>query len=183
MLVQFYLKVIRPILSKIIFSNFRKSFTDQQISQYQKELENTFNNFKRMNDIVTWNLDSTKKGFKWVSDPLNGGGDFSPEELWLFFARKGDDCDGWAEFNYQACCKIGLEPKLWAIIDGLNVGTAHVIATCYNPYDKLFYMFTNYDCKTFKTEDECINIFKTEVLVSCGTYKNLNKYLIKSRTK
>jgi hypothetical protein len=179
MLVQFYLKVIRPISSRIIFSQIASGFTQKEKEAAQKKLDGLFSSLLTIADVVAMNDTLKNRGFIWKSDPQRGILDFSPEELWLFIARKGDDCDGWAEFNYRACKKINLHPTMWVLIDGLNISTAHVVTTCKDPQTGKYYQFNNSSATTYNTEDECINIFSKKVLTATGIYKNMKKYVFK----
>ena len=176
MLVYIYLKVIRPLFSKAVFRCMAKKFNEDEKKQAQLYLENIFSSLNTISDIVSENERLSMAGFTWKPDPMGGALDFSPEELWLFIARKGDDCDGWAEFNFQACKRINLKPRMWVIIDGFNLKTSHVITTCYDPDSKKYYLFNNNSARTFDTEEECIGVFTKE---QGGVYKNLKKYLFR----
>ena len=179
MIVQFYLRLIRPLLSRIIFSRIASGFSEQQKEAAQKTLDTIMSSLATISDVAEQNKKFEQDGYKWRSDPGNGVLDFSPEDLWLFIARKGDDCDGWAEFNYRACKNINLEPKMWVIIDHMKFDTSHVVTTCKNPATNKYYLFNNSDVTTFDTEDECIDIFSKEALMASGVYENLKKYLYK----
>lgn len=176
-----YLKVIRPILSKIVFKKIAAQFSEKEKNDAKKFLDKIFFSLKNIDDIVQMNKDLVNQGFIWKQDPGKEGVlDFSPEDLWLFIARKGDDCDGWAELNYQACKRINLNPKIWVIVDGWKVSTAHVITVCYNPDNKKFYLFNNDSITPYDTEEHCFTVFSEEpAIMESGVYVNLGKYLFK----
>ena len=148
-------------------------FSKNEKKAAQQKLDTFFSNLSTISDVADLNKKLVQEGFVWKSDPGGGVWDFSPEQLWLFIARKGDDCDGWAEFNYRACKKINLQPKIWIIIDGCKISTSHAITTCMNPETKKYYLFNNSRIRIFDTEEEC--------LAGSGRYKKLKKYLFKKK--
>jgi hypothetical protein len=172
MIVQIYLNIIRPILSKIIFSKMASQFSENEKKAAQQKLDTYFSTLSTIADVKDLNKKLVQEGFIWKSDPGGGVLDFSPEQLWFFIARKGDDCDGWAEFNYRACKKINLQPRMWILMDGCNMSTSHAVTTCLDPETKKYYLFSNSSVSIFNTEEEC--------LAASGRYEKLKKYLLKT---
>ena len=165
MIVQFYLRLIRPLLSRIIFSRIASGFSEQQKEAAQKTLDTIMSSLATISDVAEQNKKFEQDGYKWRSDPGNGVLDFSPEGL--------------MDTQKAYCKNINLEPKMWVIIDGMKFDTSHVVTTCKDPATNKYYLFNNSDVTTFDTEDECIDIFSKEALMASGVYENLKKYLYK----
>jgi hypothetical protein len=92
--IKFYLNAIRPILSRIVFSIIASKYGKNEREKAQQYLDDVFASIKSLADIAELNKRLEQEGFTRIADPGGGVFDFSPEELWLFAARKGDDCDG-----------------------------------------------------------------------------------------
>jgi hypothetical protein len=181
-IVMFYLRVIRPVMSWIVFIITAAKYSKEERKKAQKYLDDLFSSLTTVHDIITMNNTLTDHGFTWKPDPgINGIFDFSPEKLWLFIARKGDDCDGWAELNFQACKKINLHPEMWVIMDGWKPQTIHVIIICYNPGDKKYYLCNNDDVRPYQTKEKCFGVFtESPPLMVNGKYIHLDKFLMKN---
>jgi hypothetical protein len=173
--------LVRPFISRKVFNDLASQYSDEDKQEYDEDARRFLGAVKTIRDINQGYRELLHNGFKWVSDPYNGLLDFSPEELWLFFARKGDDCDGWADLSFEACKHIGLKPKVWVVIDGLHLSSAHVVTTCFDPgtTGPQYALFNNYDVTYFESEDEALEEFRRDRLVAYGKYEDLVKVLWK----
>jgi hypothetical protein len=172
---------LRKWYSKVLFKRYVKKFTEDVKTSAQKDLDAFMESFTTFSEFKKSVVGLTRKGFKGLNDPLGGLYDFSPEELWLFFARKGDDCDGWAELVAQGARKLKLSPEIWIIADPYAIfKSAHVITLI--PYRNKWVLSSNYDFETHDTKEECF----TRWLKSSGQPLLINhgfKDIIYSRFK
>jgi hypothetical protein len=103
------------------------------------------------------------KNIKYIPDPKNGFYNFTPS-LWLFFARGGADCSGWADINYYMLKKLGYNPKLYDIVDCRRIDTWHTICVVKVNNHKYF-LFNVNSIYEFETEKECLDVFKHKEMI------------------
>jgi hypothetical protein len=163
-LAEAYLKGVRVVSGAAIYSVMAAQFTEDQKKKGQAAYDafkaackglSLQDIWKKIDQLVT-------DGFDWISDPLQGALDF-PGSDWMFFARKGGDCDKWASFHFDILSSYGFPIKMYAIFDGMNISTSsHIISIVQDKMNNKFVLCSNYDHCVYDTEQKALDSFKTE---------------------
>jgi hypothetical protein len=152
----------------------KKRYDISEIRKYNIEAENFLNSFSNITEMLMKIQLLAKTGFSWKPDPLGGFYDYYPVELWMFFARKGDDCDGWAELAFQSSVRLGLDSDLYIVADLRNpwASSHEIVITKEGGY---YYLISNWDYFKCEKKKDCFNILKNNKIVSYGKYNRLLK--------
>jgi hypothetical protein len=132
-LLKLYLKLIRNWLSPLLYWLFR-------YTKFRGELQDKWTDIKDLNVNDFHKKICYYTNYKYLSDPLNGFIDYSPQEKNFFFLDKdtGRDCDDWARMWYWYHKHHNREVYEIAMYD-LNNKTGHMVVVAkFNDGYKLF---------------------------------------------
>ena len=166
MIFYLYRILVLPIVSFVVNTKFMNELV-VRLDEAQHELD-------KFNLLTTWQevTQYLKLNMVYLPDPPFGKltHNFIPKDI-VTFLRKGFDCSGSARLIYKRLKKIGLKPKLWLIIDGWRLSSAHLVTTWKE--GNICYMSSNTDIYCGETTDELIDMFRYRVIVESGLYTKL----------
>ena len=170
-----YLKGLRPFAGQMIYNQMAKKFNDDQ----KKSAQIAYDIFLAQNKnlpmkMILQNIEKlTSQGFDWISDPLFGALDF-PGTDWLFFARKGGDCDKWASLHFDVLGSAHHPVAMWAVFNGSKIfGSAHIVTTAFNKENEKYVLCSNYDHIEANSEKEALEVLMKQELTTAGLYDKL----------
>jgi len=169
-----YLYSIRPITNFImniiwwLFHLSKLKISIESLKEYIKQSD------------CLYSIERIMRNFKWASDPLRGGLDWTPWPVTIIGKSLKDDCDGAASFSCFLCKKAAdVEfADVYLIYDGFFHG-GHAITIGKKKDSVNWFCFNNGSYFENRSFEAIMNMFKEHKLTAYGKYENLwwNKLL------
>lgn len=155
-LAQIYINTIRRITTFWMRNSVKMKMNDMDKIMIANEIADLKMKTKTTLDVV-----KELKSFKWVSDPIGGLLDWSPDIECFLYNKKEDDCDGAAYYTKWLFDIIGKESHIYSLISEKPFLTkSHVICVVLELDNKWMIFSNGYQYKErFATIEEAMKFY------------------------